>query len=519
MQELDLFCASLEAESQNVLLKTARIAYPQSAVRLLPQMATTWDEQTTMIVPSLSAMQGQTLKDIRTHVGSRLRIIVGVETLAERTEAESHGARGIFLGDSYGWLQPTLWEKFRGQRSCATGFVKQKETDKACFWNELLSFVDTEFIFWLSQPAGFLPDLDSSIERLHSVVQRNRLSVAGVAYRDNTGLITQECFKVNIEQHTLAFQFSNAEPLHDILCLRCDVISDTFLTRIALLRGVGGFDASGGTSDVLLSVGLQIRMRELNKAELLGMCPDVIFSRRRITKNEAVSIFSNIEDDHVVASLNKTLLTLLDYVSSFKHELHHVSVERLGGAQFALRENVNTKSSYSWKLQASLANTPEAQYKNQWDRDMLRLVIYFSELMNKRGIAIVIHSGTLIGAFRDGGLIPGDNDADAYINLEDVDKVSALRPQAKIDGYDLRFGSDYVAHSAKVNKQGKRIMPLGKAFQIRLQNQSLPYFEMGAEDLITQRSSWYGATYVPFFTHKIQIPAANPAAYLGWYYG
>jgi hypothetical protein len=99
-------------------------------------------------------------------------------------------------------------------------------------------------------------------------------------------------------------------------------------------------------------------MRELNKAELLGMCPDVIFSRRRITKNEAVSIFSNIEDDHVVASLNKTPLTLLDYVSSFKHELHHVSVERLGGAQFALRENVNTKSSYHGSFRPVL-QTPQ----------------------------------------------------------------------------------------------------------------------------------------------------------------
>lgn len=60
-------------------------------------------------------------------------------------------------------------------------------------------------------------------------------------------------------------------------------------------------------------------------------------------------------------------------------------------------------------------------------------------LFESAGIHYWLDYGALLGAVRDGGMIPWDNDADISITLSDWGKLKRLRPAAQGSGFTLRF--------------------------------------------------------------------------------
>src|SRR5690606_10069168 len=60
-------------------------------------------------------------------------------------------------------------------------------------------------------------------------------------------------------------------------------------------------------------------------------------------------------------------------------------------------------------------------------------------LLEEAGIHYWLDYGALLGAVREGGMIPWDNDADVGILLEDWAKLKRLRPAAQEAGFVLRF--------------------------------------------------------------------------------
>jgi LicD family len=73
---------------------------------------------------------------------------------------------------------------------------------------------------------------------------------------------------------------------------------------------------------------------------------------------------------------------------------------------------------------------------------MLELAVFVDELLTRHGILHWLDYGTLLGAVRNGELIPWDEDVDFGILARDVDAVRALRPEIEAAGHWLD-DSDY----------------------------------------------------------------------------
>lgn len=48
-------------------------------------------------------------------------------------------------------------------------------------------------------------------------------------------------------------------------------------------------------------------------------------------------------------------------------------------------------------------------------------------MLENAGVRYCLDGGTLLGIYRDGGLLPWDNDMDLFVDARDVDKILALR--------------------------------------------------------------------------------------------
>lgn len=70
---------------------------------------------------------------------------------------------------------------------------------------------------------------------------------------------------------------------------------------------------------------------------------------------------------------------------------------------------------------------------------VIRVVSQLTPLLEEAGIHYWLDYGALLGAVREGGMIPWDNDADIGILLEDWGKLKQLRPVAEQHGFVLRF--------------------------------------------------------------------------------
>lgn len=84
--------------------------------------------------------------------------------------------------------------------------------------------------------------------------------------------------------------------------------------------------------------------------------------------------------------------------------------------------------------------TSNSQYRVN---NMYRLVRDFNKYMRKNHIEYFCICGTLLGAVRNKGLIPWDNDFDVGIMKKDLDKFKRLRNQLKDTPYDILY-DDYI---------------------------------------------------------------------------
>jgi len=95
------------------------------------------------------------------------------------------------------------------------------------------------------------------------------------------------------------------------------------------------------------------------------------------------------------------------------------------------------------------AATPECQFWNWGEGNMrpdcctghlLELIGFAHDLLAEHGILHWLDYGTLLGAVRDGALIPWDWDADFGILARDVDVVLALREEIEAAGHHVYLG-------------------------------------------------------------------------------
>lgn len=78
---------------------------------------------------------------------------------------------------------------------------------------------------------------------------------------------------------------------------------------------------------------------------------------------------------------------------------------------------------------------------------LVGLLRYVDDLLTRHAIAYWANSGTLLGAMREGDVVPWDNDADLMIRNEDMDRVAALRGEVEAAGHvfteNSTFGRGY----------------------------------------------------------------------------
>lgn len=77
--------------------------------------------------------------------------------------------------------------------------------------------------------------------------------------------------------------------------------------------------------------------------------------------------------------------------------------------------------------------------------DFYDLVKYSDYLLTKHNIPYTVAYGTLLGAVRNGGIMPWDDDADLYVHVPNEkykDTILALKDEMESDGYSLRMNYD-----------------------------------------------------------------------------
>jgi phosphorylcholine metabolism protein LicD len=68
---------------------------------------------------------------------------------------------------------------------------------------------------------------------------------------------------------------------------------------------------------------------------------------------------------------------------------------------------------------------------------LYRTLYFFDKIMTENGIPYFISCGTLLGAIRNGGLIPWDNDIDIGMQSEDISRLLALKDEFAKHGITL----------------------------------------------------------------------------------
>lgn len=67
----------------------------------------------------------------------------------------------------------------------------------------------------------------------------------------------------------------------------------------------------------------------------------------------------------------------------------------------------------------------------------LRMLAEVSTLLEKKSIRYCLDGGTLLGIYREGRLLPWDNDLDFFVRAEDAEKIERLRLRLLFMGYGL----------------------------------------------------------------------------------
>ena len=66
---------------------------------------------------------------------------------------------------------------------------------------------------------------------------------------------------------------------------------------------------------------------------------------------------------------------------------------------------------------------------------LLTLLIKFHDICVSNGISYSLHGGTLLGAVRDGGFIPWDDDADVTLTRDEYEKFRRVMKSFDEEGY------------------------------------------------------------------------------------
>ncbi|MEP1094765.1 MAG: LicD family protein [Cyclobacteriaceae bacterium] len=87
--------------------------------------------------------------------------------------------------------------------------------------------------------------------------------------------------------------------------------------------------------------------------------------------------------------------------------------------------------------------------------DFYDLIKYTDYVLQKHDIPYTVALGTLLGTIRNGGIMPWDDDADIYVNVDNSrydEIIEAIRPEMNRDGYEVKknYNANYY-HLAKID--------------------------------------------------------------------
>ena len=68
-------------------------------------------------------------------------------------------------------------------------------------------------------------------------------------------------------------------------------------------------------------------------------------------------------------------------------------------------------------------NDTELQNVRRIQEKLLEILLYFQEFCEAHGLSFTLAGGTLLGAARNGGFVPWDDDADVFMLREDYEIV------------------------------------------------------------------------------------------------
>ena len=91
-------------------------------------------------------------------------------------------------------------------------------------------------------------------------------------------------------------------------------------------------------------------------------------------------------------------------------------------------------------------NDTELQNVRRIQEKLLEILLYFQEFCEAHGLSFTLAGGTLLGAARNGGFVPWDDDADVFMLREDYEKLGPLWEQ-----YADRDRYTYLRSDEKIN--------------------------------------------------------------------
>lgn len=174
--------------------------------------------------------------------------------------------------------------------------------------------------------------------------------------------------------------------------------------------------------------------------KLLFVTADSIYNF--ITTDEITNIvlylMNNVIEGVINVGASKSILVLeivkllrKDVVYGSKKEVYNIDVSRLSSFY-------SVKSSKDYIEEFMASNDYEYTGQKLWYHTfVLKELVYISSLLKRNGIPFWLCGGALLGAVRNGKMIPWDYDVDLGIFRKDVKRLISLAPQVNKDGFEF----------------------------------------------------------------------------------
>ncbi|MDR0644943.1 MAG: LicD family protein, partial [Treponema sp.] len=184
-----------------------------------------------------------------------------------------------------------------------------------------------------------------------------------------------------------------------------------------------------------------------NLREQLGILTSAVVEQSRVLQDISVSIRGLAEDLKHTKNITHDSLLLSRGIDETTRNSQNVVTEVksiVDESRMAQKKvlAVATNARILQNIMLNPAEIPPARgHQRIWQLALLHLLELFDRVMDAHKIEYFIHYGVLIGAYRNGGFVPWDDDIDIGIMREDYEKTEPiLRGVFRGEGFDVDVG-------------------------------------------------------------------------------